>query len=97
MSATRLNQWRSTGTVIDWFRQIENKSSRRFVQLDIVEFYPSISHKLLRDALDFAKKHVDIDSNTIDVIMHARKSLLFCKDDVWVKKDNPSFDVTMGS
>ena len=29
--------------------------------------------------------------------MHARKSLLFSKDDVWVKKDNPSFDVTMGS
>ena len=29
--------------------------------------------------------------------MHERKSLLFSKDDVWVKKDNPSFDVTMGS
>ena len=29
--------------------------------------------------------------------MHARKSLLFSKDDVWVKEDNPSFDVTMGS
>ena len=38
-----LNQWRSTRTVIDWFKQIEHKSSCRF---DIVEFYPSISHKL---------------------------------------------------
>ena len=84
LSATRLNQWRSTGTVIDWFKQIEHKRSCRFVQPDIVEFYPSISHKLLKDALDFAEKHVHIDSNTIDVIMHAGKSLLFSKDDVWV-------------
>ena len=56
-----------------------------------------MSHKLLTDALNFASKHADIDSETISVIMHARKSLLFNKEDVWVKKDNPSFDVTMGS
>ena len=30
-------------------------------------------------------------------IYHARMSLLFDKDNVWVKKDNPKFDVTMGS
>ena len=29
--------------------------------------------------------------------MHSRKALLFNKNDVWVKKDNPNFDVTMGS
>ena len=29
--------------------------------------------------------------------MHSRKSLLFRKDEVWVKRENPSFDVTMGS
>ena len=29
--------------------------------------------------------------------MHARKSLLFNKDEIWVKKDNPEFNVTMGS
>ena len=29
--------------------------------------------------------------------MHALKSLLFDKTSVWVKKDNPDFDVTMGS
>ena len=30
--------------------------------------------------------------------MHARKSLLFDKDETWMKKDNDSiFDVTMGS
>ena len=97
LKATKVNQWRSTGTVIDWFKNIKNKCNCRFVQLDIVEFYPSISHKLLTDALNFASKHTFIDNDTFRVIMHARKSLLFSKDDVWVKKDNPSFDVTMGS
>ena len=29
--------------------------------------------------------------------MHSRKSLLFDCDNVWVKKENPNFDVTMGS
>ena len=97
LTATRANQWRSTGTVIEWFKQIKHKSRCRFVQLDIVEFYPSISHKLLTDALNFASKYTAIDNDTFDVIMHSRKSLLFSKDNVWVKKDNPSFDVTMGS
>ena len=97
LTSTRVNQWRSTGTVIDWFKELKHKSRSRFVQLDIVEFYPSISHKLLTDALNFARKYTTIDSNTFSVIMHSRKSLLFSKDSTWVKKDNPSFDVTMGS
>ena len=29
--------------------------------------------------------------------MHSRRSLLFDKDSVWVKKNNPNFDVTIGS
>ena len=33
----------------------------------------------------------------IKTINHARKSLLFDKDNVWVTKDNCEFDVTMGS
>ena len=96
-SAAGVNQWRSTGTVIEWFQNIKHKSRCRFIQLDIVEFYPSISCKLLTDALNFARKYTDIDEDTQNVIMHARKSLLFNKDELWVKKDNPTFDVTMGS
>ena len=38
-----------------------------------------------------------LDSDTFAVIMHSRKSLLFSKENVLVKNDNPSFDVTMGS
>ena len=96
-SATNVNQWRNTGTVINWFSNTKHKSRCRFVQLDIVEFYPSISSELLKNALNFARKHIEIDEDTFSDIMHARKSLLFCQDDVWVKKNNPEFDVTMGS
>ena len=96
-SATRVNQWRNTSAVIDWFSKIKNQPRRKFIQLDIVEFYPSISRKLLTDALDFARNHTVIDDDTYNVIMHSRKSLLFCKNETWAKKDNRDFDVTMGA
>ena len=95
-SATRVNQWRNTSAVIDWFSKIKNQPRRKFIRLDIVEFYPSISRKLLTDALDFARNHTVIDDDTYNVIMHSRKSLLFCKNETWAKKDNRDFDVTMG-
>ena len=40
----------------------------------------------------------NIDESTIQIIKHARKSLLFDSTGVWVKNDNNIlFDVTMGS
>ena len=38
-----------------------------------------------------------IEEKVIKKIYHARKSLLFDKDNVWVKEGNPEFDVSMGS
>ena len=38
-----------------------------------------------------------IEEKVIKTIYHALKSLRFDKDNVWIKKDNPEFDVTMGS
>ena len=37
------------------------------------------------------------DIRDIDIIMHSRKSLLFDKNTAWIKKNNSSFDVSMGS
>ena len=42
----QLNQWRNPESVIKWFYSIENKSQCKFVQLDIAEFYPSISEEI---------------------------------------------------
>ena len=94
---TQMNQWRNTKSVIEWFKAIKNKSKSSFIKFDIVEFYPSISKELLSKAIEYAQSVTTIEEKVIKTIYHARKSLLFDKDNVWVKKDNPEFDVTMGS
>ena len=92
------NQWRSTSTVIEWFRAIENKKTCKFIKFDIAELYPSISAKLLEKSINFARSLIEIKEKIIDIINHARKSLLFHDGNAWVKKvENRLFDVTMGS
>ena len=83
--------------MISWFKGIHNKRLCRFIQLDIIKFYPSISEKLLRNAINFAKAFLPVDDNTVEILMHCRKSLLFDGKNIWSKIHNPSFDVTMGS
>ena len=93
----QVNQWRNTKSVIEWFKAIKNKSKSSFIKFDIVEFYPSITKELLSKAIEYAQSVTTIEEKVIKTIYHARKSLLFDKNNVWVKKDNPEFDVTMGS
>ena len=95
---TKLNQWRNTQTVNDWFCHLQDKQSLPFLVFDIIDFYPSISELLLLKALDFAKQFDTISSQEKEIIMHSRKSLLFDKNEPWAKKDNANlFDVSMGS
>ena len=90
--------WKNTAEVLAWFRLIEDKPHCTFTSFDVVEFSPSITEDLLRKALDFAKCHVDITDDEIDIIWHSRKSLLFSKGRAWAKRDNAGlFDVAMGS
>ena len=64
---------------------------------DIKDFYPSISKKLLTDALNFANAHIETSENDLYILFHARKSLLFDKSQTWMKKGGDLFDVTMGA
>ena len=48
----KVNQWRNTDSVINWFNAMENKSQCFFIQLDILEFYPSISENILDNAIN---------------------------------------------
>ena len=91
------NQWRNTQVVITWFKKIKSKSISPFTKFDIVDFYPFISKELLINASNFAKSVTPIQKKFIEPILHSRKALLFNKSDVWVKEDNPNFDVTRGS
>ena len=48
----QLNQWKNTDQVIEWFSAIDDKKLCTFIQMDIKEFYPSITKKTLDDALN---------------------------------------------
>ena len=94
----RYNQWRKTDSVIDWFTNINNKQQCAFIKFDIVSFYPSITLRLLRKAIAFAKSQIQLKKEVFDTILNARKSFLFRKDEPWVKKNTTEhFDVTEGS
>jgi len=83
--------------VIDWFSNIREKNRHSFLVFDIVDFYPSISDELLKLSLAYAKQHTTISEEDVEIIMHSRKTLLFDKDEPWVKRgDSPMFDVAMG-
>ena len=94
----KVNQWKNSNSLISWFNSIKDKPSHTFLSFDIVEFYPSITEKLLDNVIKWAKILTNIPDDYITIIKHARKSLLFYQDKTWVKKSHESlFDVTMGS
>ena len=95
---TELNQWKNSLSVIDWFNNITNKPHHSFLTFDIAEFYPSITEELLDKAIAWAQNYVTISEQQIEIIKHARNSLLFSNGKTCIKQqDNPLFDVTMGS
>ena len=65
--------------------------------VDIEEFYPSIKECLLKNAINFAEQHTEISEKDKAIIFHARKSLLFNGQGVWIKKEGGLFDVTIGA
>ena len=68
------------------------------MQLDIKEFYPSVTEETLYKALDFAGYYTKISKEDIHLIHPCRQSLLFFNYEAWKKKDtDSSFDVTMSS
>ena len=51
----------------------------------------------MKEVLDFANSHINIPENEKKIINHARKTLLFNKQQAWIKKESGLFDVTMGT
>ena len=56
VKATEINLWKSTREILEWFRSFPDKQNGCFIGFDIVEFYPSITEKLLLKAIDLAKQ-----------------------------------------
>ena len=79
-------------------RNIPNKSECNFIQLDIKEFYASITEKSLKNAIVFRENYISISKKNIRIVKYCRKSLLFYWNEAWKAKDaDTTFDVTMGS
>ena len=44
------------------------------IQLDIVDFYPSITEQILDDETNFSKQHTNVSDKNLRIIKHCRKS-----------------------
>ena len=86
-----LNQWKNVYSCIEWYENLENKSDLTFLIFDIVNFYPTITQDLLKNALEWAGNYTSISEKDKDAIFQARKSLLIYNGTPWTKKNNPDF------
>ena len=96
-SKTKSNQWKSVIETKTWFNGIKNKKKYEFLIFDIKGFYPAISPELLNKAIEWAKEFVTITQKDEELFHLARISFLYHNDTAFVKKNNPHFDVAMGS
>ena len=105
-SKLKLNQWQSTSDVLSWFHNIKSKGRRSFMQVDIKEYYPSITEQLLDNAIAFFNTNdVEITAAEVEIVKNARKAFLFSETNgeriTWRKKtddeNDNNFDVTMGA
>ena len=96
-----LPQWRSTNDAISWFKNLEDNQERKLVKFDIISFYPSITRKLLLNAMHWAKEHTEMSEVEVATILNARNTFLFRNKQPWIKKnekgEKENFDVSMGS
>ena len=81
LSVTEVNQLKNSHSVIEWFKNIRNKSNASIFVFDIESFYHSISLKLLEDAINFAKTVCNISGRDTSINMQARRTLLFNNGD----------------
>ena len=92
-----LQQWQNTSAVVNWFKNIEDKNAKTFIKFDVVSFYPSITKKLFKDAIAWARQFVEITEKQEHIMVESKNSLLFKDGKTWTKKGDSSFDVAQGS
>ena len=51
VTPTKINEWKNTASIIEWFKNISNKEKWSFIQFDIESFYPSITKDLFTKAI----------------------------------------------
>ena len=73
------------------------KHKQKFIQFDIVDFYPSITEELFKEVIEWAEQYTDISEEEKEILFQSKKSFLFHKEEPWKKKTESNFDVTQGS
>ena len=51
----KVNLWKNTQNIIEWFMKIEEKNKYKFIVFDIKDFYTSIKETLLIKTANFAE------------------------------------------
>ena len=74
---TKYNQWINSDEVISWFTALPNKERLKFISFDVCSMYPSISEKLLKNALQWASQFTDISEKDKITILASKASLLY--------------------
>ena len=52
---------------------------------------------MLKAAISWASTLVDLSTEEKTTIMHSRRAFLFSQEGAWMKRENSTFDITMGS
>ena len=69
------------------FDQIDEKSSKRFVNFDIKKIYPGVKLKHFKNAIEFARNFTDISEDKINIINYTFNSVLTYNGKIWTMKD----------
>ena len=72
-------QLRTSHEFINWYKTLK-KHKQKFMKFNIVEFYSSISEKLLKFSLTFANESTEISEQEIKIIINASKSVLYIEE-----------------
>lgn len=97
-TSEKVNLWRDNTSVLEWFKNLQEKKKMRFIVFDIVDYYPSITRELLERALAWASNLCEVGDLDKKIILEARKTFLFLNGDPHIKKtDNTLFDVPQGA
>ena len=95
---SKLNQWKNTDNVINWFKNLKLNNNYRLIKFDIVKFYPSITKKTLIKALEFAEDFLPITDKDTNLIIQSCKSVLTHNNKTWEKINSENqFNISMGS
>ena len=71
---TNLKQLKNSFAVLEWFKQIQNKQNKTFIQFDIETFYASITREIHNKALDWAANFVNITAEERNIILKSKES-----------------------